>query len=69
MILRFIIIKDRCFFNELEWKERVFKKFCYGLDLYYCFLVEDRVFVKENCIERILILNGIFLNLKYNIGC
>lgn len=34
--------------------------FCQGLDLYYCFLVEDGVFVKENCIEKILILDGIY---------
>lgn len=39
--------------------------FCQGLDLYYCFLVEDGVFVKESCIEKILILDGIILYFNY----
>lgn len=48
----------RCPFNESEWKERASEMFCQGSDSYHCFLAEDRVSVKENCIERTLILNG-----------
>lgn len=48
----------RCPFNESEWKEAADEMFCQGSDSYHCFLAEDRVSVKENCIERTLILNG-----------
>lgn len=50
--------KDRCPFNESEWKERASEMFCQGSDSYHCFLAEDGVSVKESCIEKTLILDG-----------
>lgn len=49
---------DRCPLNESEWSERAAGMFCQGSDSYHCFLTENKLSVKETCIEKTLILEG-----------
>uniref|UniRef100_A0A8W8JXN9 Uncharacterized protein n=1 Tax=Magallana gigas TaxID=29159 RepID=A0A8W8JXN9_MAGGI len=48
---------ERCPFNESEWKERATHMFCQETDTYHCLLTEDEVSVKEQCLQRSLVLN------------
>nr|XP_022336401.1 uncharacterized protein LOC111132831 isoform X2 [Crassostrea virginica] len=46
----------RCPYNQSEWEDRASILNCHGNDVYHCLLSADKVSVKENCIERSLVL-------------
>nr|XP_022336424.1 uncharacterized protein LOC111132847 isoform X1 [Crassostrea virginica] len=48
----------RCPYNQSEWEDRASILKCQGNDVYHCLLSADKVSVKENCIERSLVLQG-----------
>lgn len=54
-----------CPHNKLEWENRAASKSCQGDDVYHCLLSNDKTTVKEDCIEKSLVLKGgVFYSFK-----